>query len=68
MQVLCGDKQISTATISILDEANGGKEKTVSSIGTGPVGELRITYNLIDSQQLYLILIRCCIQSYRRNN
>jgi len=34
VQVLCGDKQISTATISISDN---GVERTISKTGTGPV-------------------------------
>lgn len=36
-QVLCGDKQISTATISLSDEANNNAVTTLSTIGTGPV-------------------------------
>lgn len=36
VQVQCGDKQISTATISVFD-ATSGQERLVSKTGTGPV-------------------------------
>lgn len=36
IQVLCGDKQISTATVKIIDRSTGD-EKTTSCTGTGPV-------------------------------
>eukprot|EP01039_Chlorochromonas_danica_P010875 gene10873-12087_t len=36
-QVICGDKQVPTATISIVDEQENGKISTLSMTGTGPV-------------------------------
>lgn len=36
-QVLCGDKQISTATISVSDDQNDNNAATLSMTGTGPV-------------------------------
>jgi hypothetical protein len=35
--VQCGDKQIATATIKLLDSADGEKELLRSCTGTGPV-------------------------------
>lgn len=44
VQVLCGDKQVSTATITIFNE-DDNSECTVSEIGTGPVDAV---YKAID--------------------
>ena len=55
IQVLCGQRQIPTATATILDEENG-QEATVSAIGTGPVDAtfkaIRMTVPLSTSYKL----------------
>jgi 2-isopropylmalate synthase len=56
VQIICGDKQIPTATITILDEFNN-KETTTSQIGTGPVDAaykaiIHLTFNKYDEIKL----------------